>query len=70
MADTIKCTYLSTVQIFGILHQWYNLWQELRQLQPNGQQYTQLNTTHQLPQTLPPQDECITEIHQQWIPTP
>ena len=36
-ADTIKCTYLSTAQIFGILHQWYTLWQELRQLQPTGQ---------------------------------
>ena len=28
--DTIKCTYLSTTQIFGILHQWYTLWHELR----------------------------------------
>ena len=37
MADTIKCTYLSTAQIFGILHQWYTLWQELRQLQSTGQ---------------------------------
>ena len=37
MADTIKCTYLSTAQIFGILHQWYTLWQELRQLEPTGQ---------------------------------
>ena len=27
--DTIKCTYLSTTQIYGILHQWYTLWQEL-----------------------------------------
>ena len=35
--DTIKCTYLSTIQIFGIPHQWYTLWQELRQLQPTGQ---------------------------------
>ena len=60
--ETIKCTYLSTVQIFGILHQWYTLWQELRQLQPTGQQHTQLNTNHRLSQTLPPQDECIMEI--------
>ena len=37
MADTIKCTYLPTMQIFRILHQWYTLWQELRQLQPTGQ---------------------------------
>ena len=36
-ADTIKHTYLSTMQIFGILHQWYTLWQELRQLQPTRQ---------------------------------
>ena len=68
--DTIKCTYLSTVQIFGILHQWYTLWQELRQLQPSGQQDTHWDTNHRLPQTLPPQDECITEIWQQWILTP
>ena len=40
MADTIKHTYLSTMQIFGILHQWYTLWQELRQLQPTGQWHT------------------------------
>ena len=37
MADTIKCTYLSTMQIFGILHQWDTLCQELRQFQPTGQ---------------------------------
>ena len=36
-ADTIKRTYLSTTKIFGILHQWYTLWQELRQLQPTRQ---------------------------------
>ena len=70
MADTIKHTYLSTMQIFGILHQWYTLWQELRQLQPTGQQHTHWDTNHQLLQTLPPQDECITEIQQQWTPTP
>ena len=29
-----------------------------------------MDTNHQLPQTLPPQDECITEIWQQWISTP
>ena len=67
MADTIKHTYLSTVKIFGILHQWYTLWQELRQLQPTEQQHTHRDTNHRLPQMLPPQDECITEIQQQWI---
>ena len=70
MADTIKCTYLSTAQIFRILHQWYTLWQELRQLQPTGQQHTHWDTNHLLPQMLPPQDERITEIRQQWTPTP
>ena len=68
--DTIKCTYLSTLQIFGILHQWYTLWQELRQLQPTGQQHTHWDTNHCLPQMLPPQDECITEIWQQCTPIP
>ena len=29
-----------------------------------------MDTNHRLPQTLPPQDECITEIWQQWISTP
>ena len=62
MVDTIKYTYLSTTQIFKILHQWYTLWQELRQLQSNGQQHTHLDTNHRLPQTLPLQDKCITEI--------
>ena len=70
MVDTIKCTYLSTVQIFRILHQWYTLWQELRQLQPTGQQPTYWDTNYCLPQTSPPQDECITEIWQQWTQTP
>ena len=70
MADTIRCTYLSTAQIFRILHQWYTLWQELRQLQPIGQRHTHWDTNHRFPQTLPPQDECITEIQQQWISTP
>ena len=37
---------------------------------PYGQQYTQLNTDDQLIQTLPPNDKYITEIRQQWIPTP
>ena len=27
------------------------------------------NTDHRLPQTLPPSDEWITEIRQQWTPT-
>ena len=70
MADTIKCTYLSTAQIFGILHQWYTLWQEFRQLQPTGQQHTYWDTNHCLPQMLPLQDKCITEIWQQWTLTP
>ena len=63
-------TYLSTMQTFRILYQWYTLWQELRQLQPTGQQHTHLDTNHQLPQMLPPQDKCITEIWEQWISTP
>ena len=70
MADTIKCTYLSTAQISRILYQWYTLWQELRQLQPTGQRHTHLDANHQLPQMLPPQDECIMEIRQQLISTP
>ena len=46
------------------------LWHELRQLQPTGQQHTHWDTNHRLPQTLPPQDKCITEIPQQWTVTP
>ena len=70
MVDTIKWTYLSITQVFRILYQWYTLWQELRQLQPTGQQHPNGDTNHRLPQTLPPQDECITEIRQQWTLTP
>ena len=70
MVDTIKCTYLSITPVFGILYQWYTLWQELRQLQPTGQQHINGDTNHQLPQMLPPPDECITEIWQQWTLTP
>ena len=28
------------------------------------------DTNHRLPQMLPPPDKCITEIWQQWTPTP
>ena len=70
IAGTTKCTYFSTAQIFGTLHEWYNLWEELQQLQPSGHRHTQLNTNHQLTQTLPPHDEYIMEIRQQWISTP
>ena len=47
-----------------------HLWQELKHLQPTGQQHTNRGMNHQLPQMLPPQDECIAEIWQQWTPTP
>ena len=58
------------MRLFETLYEWYNLWEELQQLQPYGQQYTQLNTDDQLIRTLPPNDEYITEIRQQWILTP
>ena len=58
------------MQLFETLYEWYNLWEELRQLQPCGQQYTQLKTDDQLIQTSPPYDEYIMEIRQRWIPTP
>ena len=70
IADTTIRTYFSAAQIFRTLHEWYNLWEELKQLQPSGQWHTQKNTNHQLTQTLPPHDEYITEIRQQWISTP
>ena len=68
--DITKGVYFSTVQLFETLYEWYNLWEELRQLQPYGQQYAQLKTDDQLIQTSPPNDEYIMEIRQQWIPTP
>ena len=70
IGDSTKCIYFSTVRFFKTLYEWYNLWEELRQLQLYGQQYTQLKTDDQLIQTSPPNDEYITEIRQQWIPTP
>ena len=42
----------------------------IKQLQPSGQQHTQLKTYDQLIQTSPPYDEYIMEIRQQWISTP
>ena len=42
----------------------------IRQLQPCGQQHTQLNTDDQLIQTSPPYDEYKMEIRQEWIPSP
>ena len=70
IGDITKCIHFSTAQLFETLHEWYNLWKELQQLQPCGQQYTQLKTDDQLIQTSPPYDEYITEIRQRWIPTP
>ena len=68
--DTTKQIYFSTVQLFETLYEWYNLWEELRQLQPCGQQHTQLKTDDQLIQTSPSYDEHITEIRQLRIPIP
>ena len=70
IVDTTIHTHFSAAQIFGTLHEWYNLWEELKQLQPSGQWCTQKNTNHQLTQTLPPHDKYIMEIRQQWISTP
>ena len=52
------------------LYEWYNLWEELQQLQLNGQQHTQLKTYDQQIQTSPPYDEYTMEIRQEWISTP
>ena len=46
IADTTIHTYFTAAQIFRTLHEWYNLWEELRQLQPSGQQHTQENTNY------------------------
>ena len=70
IADITIHTYFTAAQIFGTLHEWYNLWEELRQLQPSGQRRTQKNTNYRLIQTSPPYDEYIMEIMQQWISTP
>ena len=40
IGDTIKQVYFLTAQLFATLYEWYNLWEELQQLQPNGQQHT------------------------------
>ena len=34
MAAAIRRIYLATTQVFGTLYQWYNLWREIKQLQP------------------------------------
>ena len=58
------------MHIFETLYGWYTLWKELQQLQPYEQQHKQLKTDDQLVQTSPSQDEFITEVREQWIPTP
>ena len=70
IGEPTRQVYFSTAQLFKTLYEWYNLWEELWQLQPNGQQHTQLKTYDQLIQTSPPYDEYITEIRQQWLSTP
>ena len=42
-----KMSIFVTVQLFKTLYEWYNLWEELWQQQPNGQQHTQLKTYDQ-----------------------
>ena len=68
--NTIKQVYFLTAQLFTTIYKWYNLWEELWQLQPNRQQHTQLKTYGQLIQTSPPYDEYTTKIRQEWISTP
>ena len=73
IGNITKCIYFSIARLFETLYEWYNLWEELRQLQPCEQQHTQLKTDDQLIQSIqtsPPYDEYITEIREQWIPTP
>ena len=60
-----KTPILFHCMTFETLYEWYNLWEELQQLQPYGQQYMQLKTDDQLIQTSPPNKEYITEIRQQ-----
>ena len=47
IGDTTKRIYFSTAQLFETLYEWYNLWEEIQQLQPCGQQHTQLKTGDQ-----------------------
>ena len=70
IGDITKYIYFSIARRFETLYEWYNLWEELRQLQPCEQQHTQLKTDDQPIQTSPPYDEYITEIREQWIPAP
>ena len=46
IVDTTIHTYFTAAQIFGTLHEWYNLWEELRQLQPSEQSCTEKNTNY------------------------
>ena len=46
IADTTIHTYFSAAQIYRTLHEWYNLWKELVQLQPSGQRRTQKNINY------------------------
>ena len=46
IVDTTVHTYFSAAQIYGTLHEWYNLWKELGQLEPRGQWCTQKNTNY------------------------
>ena len=70
IGNTGKHTYFFTVYIFETIYGWYALWKELQKQQPYEQQHKQLKTDDQLVQTSPPYDEYITEVREQWIPTP
>ena len=68
--NIIKHTYFYIAFIFETSYGLYNLWKELRQLQPDDQQHKQFKTGDLLVQTSPPHEEFITEVREQLIQPP
>ena len=54
------------MKTFGILHQWYTLWQELRQLQPTGQRHTHWDVHNDctLKEFIQGEERCLKFINQ------
>ena len=68
--DSIHCITLYIVHILNTLSGLYTILNELRQLQPQDQQFLQPRTQKTLTQIPPLLDEFLTEVREQLIVFP
>ena len=67
--NIIKHTYFYIGYIFETSYRLFNLWKEIKQLQPQDQHHQQVKI-HSLVQTSPPPEELLIEVREQLIQPP